>query len=76
MFNDNLLTFSQLFTIDSSLLRISLIVSSVVVQRHEQNKSDHAEFFFGQIKLCICQNKIVILTFDTCPLKYNCCEGK
>ncbi len=30
MFNDNLLTFSQLFTIDSSLLRISLIVRSVV----------------------------------------------
>ncbi len=30
MFNDNLLTFSQLFTIDSSLLRITLIVRSVV----------------------------------------------
>ncbi len=31
MFNDNLFTFSQLFTIDNSLLRISLIGTLVVV---------------------------------------------
>ncbi len=46
-------------------------------QREYVGKSDHVKIYmFFHSKHCICQNEVVIKTFEICPLKYYFCEGK